>query len=198
MTMRQALSGVAGVGMTLALLAGCTPTPAPSPTTTAAEITAPTSVVTKSVTPSPSDVPSTPSSGTPEEAIKADIQGYNDFLNKAFTDPSVPAWHVGNFVMDIPPDYLGQAVQEKILNFRAEGKKQAGATSTTVLAADKQPDGTYLAKACVDSSQLLQTAKDGQQIKSSLPRAAVEFTMSNASADKKWRISRIKGTGAPC
>ena len=191
MTKRQGL-GTATAVFALAMLAGCTPTPAATPTTSPLETT---SVKTPSATPSATATSANPAS--PEAAINAAIQGYADFLNRAYTDPSVPSWQVGNFVNDVPPDYLGQAVQMQINQFRAEGQTQTGAGTMTVLGIEKQSDGGYLAKVCTDSSQIVVTDKSGKQMKSSSPRSLAEYTMATGK-DGKWRTSRIKGTGSSC
>lgn len=190
MTKRQGL-GAATVVLALAMMAGCTPTPAATPTPSPLE----TALKTPSPTPSATATSANPAS--PEAAINAAIQGYSDFLNRAYMDPSVPSWQVGNFVNDVPPDYLGQAVQMQINQFRAEGQTQTGAGTMTVLGIEKQSDGGYLAKVCTDSSQIVVTDKSGKQMKSSSPRSLAEYTMATGK-DGKWRTSRIKGTGSSC
>lgn len=188
MTKRQGL-GTASAVFALAMLAGCTPTPAGTPTTSPLETT---SVKTPIATPSATTTSANPAS--PEAAINAAIQGYSDFLNRAFTDASVPSWQVGNFVNDVPPDYLGQAVQMRINQFRTDGKTQTGTSAMKVLSVEKQSDGGYVAKICHDTSQVIVTDKDGKQMKSSTPLAAADYTMATGK-DGKWRISRINGTG---
>jgi len=189
MNANRRLGAVALIGVVL-LVAGCSPagTTSPTPTVTSATPTTPSTVTPSAPTPSP---------GTPEAKITATIQGYNDYLNRAFTDPSVPATDAANYLADLPPDYVFQAVQRNILQFRAQGYKQSGTAPITILSIAPADGGAYLSRVCTDSSQVTVTDAKGQPVNSGPARASAAYTLVN-SVDGVWRISKIQGTGTAC
>lgn len=189
MNANRTAAAVALLGGVL-LLSGCAPTPAPTGT--------PTPTLTSPTTMTPSPTPTqTPSPDSTEAKITATIIGYNDFVNRAFTDPSVPPSEAGRYVADIAPDYLFVAVQQQINAFRAKGYKQTGTAPIVVTSIAPAPDGAYRASICTDASQVRVTDANGQPLNPGPTRSSAEYTLVQGK-DGVWRISKIQGTGTAC
>jgi hypothetical protein len=180
----------AGVAL---LLAGRTParTPSPTPSLSSTATTVPTATPTAAVS------TLTASPGSAEAKIVATIQAYSDYLNRAFTDPTVRATEAARYLADEPPDFVFEAIQRKILEFRADGYRQTGTAPIHVTSVAPAANGAYTAAVCQVSDNLSVTDAKGQPVYAGPPRSSAQYTLI-LSKDGNWRISKIQGTGTAC
>lgn len=179
---RLAALGLAAV----TLLAGCVqPTPTPGPTQTST----PSATASSPATPTPSATPT----GV-EAQITAQILAYVDWGNRALTDPTVPVNGAAKYLVDVDPDYLMTAVQQRINKFRDDGYKQTGYASMKVVTVTSGSDQPYQARTCTDSSAVVVTNAKGETIDAGPAHAAAIYTMVRG-VDGLWRASRIEGVG---
>lgn len=176
------------VGLAVALLAGCVQTPS-YPSASPSSATASTTVTNTSPTPS-----STPTATSDEAKITAQIEAYNDFANRAITDPSVSVNEAARYLTDVEPDFVMTAVGQQILKFRADGYKQTGGGVIAVVSVTPASAGAYKARTCSDQSQVVVTNAKGQRVDTGPAHAAAEYTM-NKGVDAIWRIAKIQGVG---
>lgn len=190
MNANRTASVVVGLIGGVLLLSGCTPTPTPSATPTAPATTP--SITTPTTKPS-----RTPSPDSPEAKIRTTISGYSDFVNRVFTDPTVPATEAGRYVADLAPDYLFVAVQQQISTFRAKGYKQTGTAPISVVSIAAAEDSTYKVAVCQVAQDLEITDAQGQPVEAGPARSSAQYTMVQGK-DGVWRIAKIQGTGTAC
>ena len=168
------------------LLAGCSTNPSTSPSVSAPPATtSPTTTATPTPTPTPD---------SPEAKITAQIKAYNDFLGRAYTDPSTSVNDAAKYLTDVDPDYVMTAVMRQILTFRADGYKQAGTSTVEVTSVTPAAAGAYTARTCFDNSKVVVTDAKGQTVNTGPARAAAVYTFSKG-VDANWRASRIQGVG---
>lgn len=168
------------------LLAGCSPTPSPS---TSPSVTASTSTPSPTMTATP-----TPTPGSPEAKITAQIKAYNDFLSRAYADPSVSVNDAAKYLTDVEPDYVMTAVMQQILKFRGDGYTETGTGTVEVTSVTPGTAGAYTARTCHDSSQVVVKNAKGETVNTGPARGAAVYTLIQG-VDTNWRISRIQGVG---
>jgi len=167
------------------LLAGCTPTPTPAGTIS-------TTPTTTTVTPAPTTT-TTPPPTSDEAQITAQIKGYIAWLDKAFSDPTVPAYEASKYATDVPPDLVLSAIQNGINKFRAEKNTQTGTSVVTVEKVTPAADGTYTARICNDLSGVVVKNAKGETVDTGPKRQAAQYTL--VKRPKDWGIAKIQGVG---
>jgi hypothetical protein len=174
---------------TAGLLAGCTQATYPSaPFTTPSAATPPS-------TSTPTATPTVTPTWTGDAAKIADaLNGYMDFLSRAYADPAVSVTDSAKYLSDVPPDYVMTAVERQILKFRQDGNKETGTGSNRITSIEPNKDGTYTARACDDYSNVTVTDAKGRKVDTGPTRSAVVNTLTKG-VDGVWRISKIQGVG---
>ncbi len=177
---RLGIAGVAVVG----LLAGCTTSGYPSATFTGSTVTSP---------PASSAVPSSPTPTGAEAAVTKSVVDYYAWANRVLIDPSVPVNEAAKYLVDVAPDNVLTAVEQRIVQFRNDGYRQTGSSVTSVVSVTAA-DSTYQARTCSDSSAVTVTDSKGAEVDPGATRAAALYTLVKG-VDGVWRISKIQGTG---
>lgn len=165
------------------LLAGCAPAGYPTATLTS---TAPSSAA-PTVAP-----PSTPSGV--EATIRTVVVDYYAWANRVLIDPSVSVNEAAKYLIDVPPDNVMTAVEQRIVKFRSDGYQQTGSSTVTVETVAPASGDTYQARTCSDSSQVVVKDAKGTKVETANARAAAVYTLSKG-VDGVWRISKIQGVG---
>jgi hypothetical protein len=165
------------------LLAGCAPATYPSATLPSS---APSSVT-------PTVAPSSTPTGV-EATIRTVVVDYYAWANRVLNDPSVSVNEAAKYLIDVAPDNVMTAVEQRIVKFRSDGYQQTGTGTVTVESVAPASGDTYQARTCSDSSQIVVTDSKGTKVESSTPRAAALYTLMKG-VDGLWRISRIEGVG---
>lgn len=169
--------------MATGLLAGCAPAGYPTATLTS---TAPSSAA-PTVAP-----PSTPSGV--EATIRTVVVDYYAWANRVLIDPSVSVNEAAKYLIDVPPDNVMTAVEQRIVKFRSDGYQQTGSSTVTVETVAPASGDTYQARTCSDSSQVVVTDSKGIKVEPSNTRSAAVYTLIKG-VDGVWRISKIQGVG---
>lgn len=165
------------------LLAGCAPATYPSATLPSS---APSSVT-------PTVAPSSTPTGV-EATIRTVVVDYYAWANRVLIDPSVSVNEAAKYLIDVAPDNVMTAVEQRIVKFRSDGYQQTGTSTVTVESVVPASGDTYQARTCSDSSQIVVTDSKGTKVEPSTTRAAALYTLMKG-VDGLWRISRIEGVG---
>lgn len=173
------------LALAAALSVGCGSAPATLTPSAGTTVTTTTSATPTSVTPTVT---------TDEDKIRTQIIGYNDFLDRAYSDPSVSVNEAAKYLMNKSPDMVMTAVMQDILKFRDDGYKESGSATVEVRSITKASGGRRNATACVDYSRVVVTDAKGKRVDAGPTSSLTQYTLKKG-ADSVWRAEKIQGVG---
>lgn len=170
------------------LLVGCTPTPTPAAST---PLTPPPTTA----APSTPATPTATTTWTGDQAkINDQIQAYIDWTNRVLAAPNGPLEDAAKYLINVSPDNVQTAVQQRVITFHSKGFKQTGNITAVVRSINPNTDGTYTARLCADSSNVTVTDADGKKVDNGPTMSLAQYAM-KAGVDGIWRVAKIQGVG---